>query len=125
MTFQDQLDLDLDRVEFRDYGESVTWTPAGGSATSCTAIVVRDDAEPEDNEDGQEIARWATVVFQTSEASAIARNDVVSFPKQAGGTAANWNVMSEPVNHGDGVIRVRCYRREPVEMSAEGHRKEL
>jgi len=125
MAFSDLLTMDLDRVEFRDWGESVAWTAAGGSLATVTAIVVRDDAEPADGEDGQQIARWATVFFMSADVSGIARNEVVSFPPQAGGTAVDWNIMSEPTNHGDGIVRVRCYRREPVEMSAQRHRKEL
>jgi len=125
MGFAEQVSLDLDRVEFRDWGETVTYTPSGGDAQSITAIVLRQEQEVEPTENGLEIRRRVPVKLMISDVASPARGDAISFPVKAGGTAVAWNVLGDPHVPGDGTATITAYRREPQEKSAEGHRLDI
>jgi len=123
MSFQAQLSLDLARAEFLDYGEEVSYTASGAAAATVTAIVVREGVEPEDGPDGLTHHVHADVRTFASDTPTPSSADVFAFAKEAGGTAVDWNVVGLPLVPGDGTVRWRCYRREPVERAAEGHRR--
>lgn len=125
MTLKSQMATDFSNVFLNsdEFAESVDWTPNGGSESTVTALVERDQAEPDNTDEGLEVHRWATVRFATSDVSGIARGDKLSFAVESGGSDVDWTIASEPVNHGDGAVAVRCYRREPIEKASGGHRR--
>lgn len=125
MGFADQLTMDLARVEFRDYGESVSWTPADGSASVVTAVVDRPLTEPQNTDMGLDMGLMPSVRFIAADVSGMARGDALNFPDEAGGSAVAWTIYSKPQLGGDGTVRVFAYRREPIEQSAPGHRREV
>ncbi len=124
MSFATQMSQDLDRVEFRDFGETIVYTPDGAAAASITAIVERDDFDSDNSDNGLEFHMVMPIRLMTADVASPARGDKASFPIQSGGSAVDWNVMDKPIIAGDGTAIVRCYRREVVEKSAQGHRLE-
>ena len=122
MGFKEQVSLDLNRTEFRDWGEDVSYTPSGGEAVTITAIVHRDQADLEPTEDGLQIKRHVPVLLQTADVSTPARGDVIAFAIFSGGDAVNWNVTGAPLVIGDGTALIEVFRRERVEKTAEAHR---
>lgn len=122
MGFTEQLSLDLARVEFRDFGEPATYTPAAGEPVALRAIVRRIEMVLQATQNGQEFDRFVRAVILSAAVAAPARQDKISFPVQAGGAAVDWTVIDTPVVHGDGTARLTCYRKETVEKSDEAHR---
>ena len=108
-----------------EFAESLVWTPAGGEAQTLTALVKRDDAQQEPTEDGLEIDYWATVRLAASAVAGIARNDKLTFAAEVGGTAVDWTIASQPVNHGAGLVSVRAYRRAVLELANDGLRRPI
>ncbi len=69
---------DLVAANAEVFGESVTYTAAGGTASAITAIVNHDSYEREEGEDGLQIIKQATVIVDATDVSAPTLNDCIT-----------------------------------------------
>lgn len=124
MSFAAQLTQDLDVVEFRDWGETITYTPSGGGGSEITAVVARRGVqELDETPDGQAYYLEAQAIVRVADAATPALSDVLSFPEEAGGTAVDWDVGAPPFLPGDGTVRFICRRKHYV-SKAPGYRRD-
>jgi hypothetical protein len=122
--FKEQLSLDLGRVEFRDFGEPATYTPAGGQVAALAhgAIIRRINMPLQPTQNGQEFDRFVTAIIMTDDVASPARNDKMTFPVAVGGAPVDWTIIDTPLLPGDGTARLTCFRKETVEKSDQAHR---
>lgn len=98
------------------FGETVTYTPEGGVASTPTAIVEYDTEDSMFDEDGESEISRATVRIQTSDVANPGVRDSVTI------SGAVWTVESiQDVN--DGVATVICFRSLSAERSHANYRK--
>ncbi len=67
-----------DFIDTDDFGESITWTPHGGTAATITAVVNDDFPNQEDHSRG---TRWAIAEVEVfaSDVSGLTINDIFTF----------------------------------------------
>lgn len=125
MTFKTRVASDVKDVFLNadEFAETITYTPHGGAAQTINAIVIRDPAEPDEGGlGGQEYSLYADVTIATEDVASAGTDDVLAFPKAAGGSNVNWNVIGLPLVPGDGTAHLRVFRREGIEKTGQGHR---
>lgn len=110
----DAKDVFLNTSEF---AETVTYTPSGGIAQQIPAVVVREPAAADDGSTGLERHVFADLIITLEDIASPSTKDIINFDSK------DWNIVSI-VTPGDGTARLRAYRREPLEKSAQGHRIE-
>jgi len=73
MTFKALMAADVSAVFLNadEFAEEITWTPAGGSARTITAVVDRQDVREEDQQDGRVLARRASIHASADAAAGV------------------------------------------------------
>jgi len=77
MTLLDTFDEDID-VAYTDWGESVSYTPEGGEASTITAIITRDSENLEDYVRGEDTAH-ITVRVKAADVSDPGQGDTLVY----------------------------------------------
>lgn len=100
MTFNDMLNTDA-LNSFSEFKESITYTPAGGSAKTINALVVRErrDADPQSR--GRIAVGEAEIYVENDATTGVtsvddsgSSVDKVAFALQQGGSAVTWRVAA-------------------------------
>jgi hypothetical protein len=101
----------VDVSAFADaYGESITYTPAGGSPVAVTAVVVRGVLSPVSELGGKVGAVHHELTIARSAIASISKGDQFSFANHVGGTAtvhSDIQIDQERTDAGAWVLKVR------------------
>ncbi|MFQ5493768.1 MAG: hypothetical protein ACE5EX_00140 [Phycisphaerae bacterium] len=100
------------------HGEIVTYTPVGGAGSPVTVRIIRRSSVPgENDEEGHQLVRDATVWLRTAEVAAPAEGDKITFD------GADWKVGEVNIEAGRGEARLECVLLAGQEFSEPGTRR--
>lgn len=103
------------------FGETVSYTPSGGSLRSVTGIVERRPEAIDYDPDGEGLMREITVHLPDDDTDGVARGSVSLGLDLVTVDGVDWAVV-EIMDHSGGMIGLRCTRREPKTLSAADYR---
>jgi len=104
-------------------GEPIQIVTKAGQTIDTSAIIHRDRFTSETGE-GIAVDRHIRVDVPLSAHGLPKKTDVLKFPLQRGGDIVSWGVVDVPEMPGNGWIMYEVYRRDVLEKSAPGYRRE-
>ncbi len=104
---------------FDQFGETVSYTPVGGSASDITARIIRDAFEREDSEDGLRTSWRARVVVKTADVASPQEGDVLTFH------SLTWKVDAVDIESAKGEAALDVIAVTDQEFSGEGSRRQI
>ena len=108
---------DLIAANNNTFGESITYSPDGGTASTITVIIDRDAQEEEDADDGTHVVKRAMLIVQASDIAAPDLKDRVTFD------SVIWSVYSIQKIAGGDAFELGVVRAVSTERSRQGYRR--
>lgn len=103
------------------FGESVTYTPGTGAASTVSVVIGRDEERSEQSDDGLEIIRSIPVEARASDLPNVVRSDRATGKPYLTFDGKDWNISGVQTVV-TGLLHLTCYRRETIEKSNRQHR---